>query len=65
MKKIKRPPLGIMPKDIYYLNADKKRLSDLQDAIARYYNADLPINLEWIKEYNESVSYTHLTLPTT
>lgn len=56
MKKIKRPPLGIIPKDIYYLNADKKRLSDLQDAIARYYNADLPINLEWIKEYNELIT---------
>ena len=31
MKKIKCPPLGIIPKDIYYLNADKKRLSDLQE----------------------------------
>nr|DAT15495.1 MAG TPA: hypothetical protein [Caudoviricetes sp.] len=60
MKKIKRPPLGIMPKDIYYLNADKKRLSDLQDAIARYYNADLPINLEWIKEYNELITKINL-----
>lgn len=49
MKKIKCPPLGIIPKDIYYLNADKKRLSDLQDVIARYYNADLPINLEWVR----------------
>ena len=56
MKKIKCPPLGIIPKDIYYLNADKKRLSDLQDVIARYYNADLPINLEWIKEYNELIT---------
>lgn len=55
MKKITRPPLGIMPKDIYYQRADMQRLADLCATIRRYYNSGLPIHMEWIKEYNELV----------
>lgn len=51
-----RPPLGVIPKDIYHKKVDQQRLRDLQDAIARYYNADLPIDIEWIKEYNELIT---------
>ena len=55
MKKIARPPLGIIPKDIYYQRVDMQRLADLCAAISRYYNAGLPIRMEWIEEYNELV----------
>lgn len=55
-KQSKRPPLGIMPKDIFRKKVDQERLGSLQDVIARYYNADLPIKIEWIEEYNELIS---------
>lgn len=54
-KKLKHPPLGVMPKGAFRKKVDQERLRDLQDAIARYYNADLPIRIEWIEEYNELI----------
>lgn len=47
----KKPPLGIMPKYIW----DKKRLSELCEAVSRYWEAGEPIPIEWIEEYNELV----------
>lgn len=55
-KQPKRPPLGIMPKGIFRKKVDQERLRNLQDVIARYYNADLPIKIEWIEEYNELIT---------
>lgn len=46
-----KPPIGVMPKHIW----DERRLSDLCQAITRYCNADLVIDIEWIKEYNELI----------
>ena len=53
MKKgqIKKPPIGLIPKAIH----DYKRLSSIRGAITRYYNADLPIPIKWVKEYNELI----------
>lgn len=45
------PPLGIIPKFIW----QSKRLSELNDAIARYYNANREISVEWIIERNELI----------
>lgn len=56
MKKLNRPPLGVMPKNIYYQKVYQERLSDLCGAISRYYNAGLPINIKWIEEYNELIT---------
>ena len=53
-EQIKQPPLGIMPKDIYYKIVALERLK----GIANYYNANLPINIEWVKEYNELITKT-------
>lgn len=55
MRNTKRPPLGIIPKNIYYERVELQRLADLCTTISRYYNAGLPIRMEWIKEYNELV----------
>lgn len=50
-----KPPLGLMPKKIHDLRVNTKRLNEVRGAIARYYDAGLKINVEWIKEYNELV----------
>lgn len=47
-----KPPLGITPKYIH----DLQRLRELQGAIARYYDVDMPIPIEWIEEYNQLIS---------
>lgn len=47
-----KPPLGLVPKAVVQL----QRLEDIKKAIARYYNAELEIPLEWVEEYNELIS---------
>lgn len=54
--KVNKPPIGLKPKDIHTEHTDINRLSDVFGAISRYYNAGLPINVEWIEEYNELVT---------
>lgn len=51
-KRIIKPPLGIVPKDIW----DFQRFGNMRDAITRYLNAALPIKKEWITEYNDLIS---------
>lgn len=46
-----KPPLGLMPKKVH----DQKRFTDVRDAIARYCEAGLEINIEWIIEYNQLI----------
>lgn len=54
MKSIK-PPMGIIPKKYYYEQVKQERFIELCEAIIRYYNAGLQINIEWIEEYNELI----------
>lgn len=51
----KKPPLGITPKTIHQEMVKKERFGDLQRAITRYLENGLPINIEWINEYNELI----------
>ena len=46
-----KPPLGIKPKFIH----DEQRREELKQAINRYFEANKPIPMEWIEEYNELV----------
>ena len=46
---IKKPPLGIMPKDMW----DFIRKNELIKAMCRYLNAEKDIPKEWVDEYNE------------
>ena len=48
-EKIKRPPLGLVPKFII----DEKRLNEIKKAIDRYMDENYKIPLKWIEEYNE------------
>ena len=50
-----KPPIGLMPKNIWDENKKKERLSDLKRAIERYYDAGLQLNPRWVEEYNELV----------
>jgi hypothetical protein len=50
-----KPPLGLMPKEIYERNIKIKRLNAIRGAIARYYDAGMKIKIEWIEEYNELI----------
>lgn len=43
-----KPPLGIQPRKYF----EKQRLQELKAAINRYFENDLQINIDWIKEYN-------------
>jgi hypothetical protein len=50
-----RPPLGLMPKRFHDERVKVERFNEVCGAIARYYDAGLKINIEWIEEYNELV----------
>jgi hypothetical protein len=47
-------PIGLKPKWI----SDMNRLREVQGAIARYYDAELEIQVEWIEEYNALIKAT-------
>ena len=50
-----RPPLGLIPKNIHYKRVKVERFNEVCGAIARYYDAGMKINIEWIEEYNELI----------
>ena len=50
-----RPPLGLIPKKFHDKRVKVERFNEVCGAIARYYNAGMKINIEWIEEYNELV----------
>lgn len=54
-KKYAKPPPGLLPKKFHDEQTTAKRLEDVQGAIARYLEAGLKINTDWIEEYNELV----------
>jgi hypothetical protein len=50
-----RPPLGLIPKKLHDERVKVERFNEVCGAIARYYDAGMKINIEWIEEYNELV----------
>lgn len=52
-----RIPLGLLPKDVHR----KKRFNDICSAIVRYYNANMPIPITWIEEYNDLIENGYVT----
>lgn len=49
MSDIKKPPLGLIPKEIH----DWKRVVEIVMAIERYTDADMPVHKEWVIELKE------------
>ena len=48
-------PLGFIPKKIHDKLIAVERFNEVCGTIARYYNARMKINIDWIEEYNELV----------
>lgn len=53
-EKIVMSPIGLKPKLVNRL----ERLGEVRSAIARYYDAELKIPIEWVEEYNELIDST-------
>lgn len=51
MNQPKIPPLGIMPRQIW----ESRRVMDILKAMDRYVEANTPIPLNWVEEYNELI----------
>ena len=47
----KKPPIRLKPKKDHLL----ERLHEVRSAIVRYCDAELPIPVEWVEEYNELI----------
>jgi hypothetical protein len=50
---IELPPIGIVPRYIHQRNTDISRFNVVCGGIARMYNTNNPIPIEWVTEYNE------------
>ena len=50
-----KPPLGVMPKEIYEKSLRIDRFHDICRAITQYYEVGLKIDVKWIEEYNELI----------
>ena len=51
----KKPPIGLMPRDIHNRSIKVERFYQVCGAISRYYGESLKIPIAWIEEYNELV----------
>lgn len=60
LSSIKRPPLGLVPKKYHDIKVNSDRFIQVCTAITRYYNEGLPINIEWITEYNQLVQLDYI-----
>jgi len=58
--KVKKPPLGLMPKDIWEYESKQDRFTEVRGAIYRYLNDGKSLNLDWINEYNELSKYLEM-----
>ena len=54
-KSYKKPPIGLMPRDIHNRSIKVERFYQVCGAISRYYGESLKIPIAWIEEYNELV----------
>ena len=47
---MKKPPIGLMPKDIFYENMQAQRQKDIKEAMLRYIEAGKDVPNEWLYE---------------
>ena len=48
-----KPPIGIEPRGLYETLKNQERVTDILEAIDRYYRAGTPIPNDWLVELNE------------
>lgn len=51
-----KPPLGLVPMNIYHAQMRRERMSDILDAMTRYRDSGLKIPVEWAEELAGLVS---------
>ena len=54
MDNLKKPPVGLMPKEIH----DWKRIVEIVYAVERYAEAGIPIDKEWVVELKQLLKIT-------
>ena len=52
-----KPPLGLMPEDIYDLISNSKRMTEILDAMTRYSEANRPIPIIWVEELRRRIEW--------
>ncbi len=50
-----KPPLGLIPEDIYAIQVNAERTRMILDAMKRYSEAEKPIPMKWITELEERI----------
>jgi len=55
LTEIEHPPLGLMPKKLFYEKIQLERFEQLCQVIAEYFNRGKKIKVEWIEEHNELI----------
>ena len=53
MNYYRKVPIGIQPRWVY----EEARKHEITSAISRYIEADVPIPIEWVEEYNSIIDY--------
>lgn len=56
-----KPPLGLTPSFVY----KRERINEIIEAMNRYIQAEYPIPVKWIEEYNELVEGCNKRTPPT
>jgi hypothetical protein len=55
LTEIEHPPLGLMPKKLFYEKIQQERFEQLCRVLAKHFNSSKKIKVEWIEEYNELI----------
>ena len=50
---MEKPPIGLMPREIYERISECKRIDDIIDAMKRYANVGKTVPIEWVEELEE------------
>jgi hypothetical protein len=50
---IAKPPLGILPKDVFFRDIKIERFEQIKRTISNYMISNMVVKIEWIEEYNE------------
>jgi len=53
--RIEKPPIGLVPKEIWITETFNSRFEEVKLAIKRYFDAGLEIPIQWIEELNEFI----------
>lgn len=50
-----KPPLGLIPEDIYEIQSNTERMAMIIEAMRRYAEAEKPIPIKWVNELEKRI----------